>query len=57
MADFLTALCWMWLALAVFGAVISWHAHRRLARDAREADQFLRDFGAPTGLKVKRRPF
>jgi hypothetical protein len=57
MADFLTALCWMWLALAAFGALISWHAYLRLNRNAREADQFLRDMGAPTGIKVKRRPF
>jgi uncharacterized membrane protein YbhN (UPF0104 family) len=47
MADFLTALCWMWLALAAFGALISWHAYLRLNRD----------MGAPTGIKVKRRPF
>jgi hypothetical protein len=35
-------------------AFILYLARRRATRDAREDNQFLRDMGAPTGLRVKR---
>lgn len=39
-------------ALPIFFILVDWHAKRVATRDAREANQFLRDMGAPTGLKV-----
>ncbi len=45
-----------WLALLsiIVGAmlVVMWDAKRRATKDAREANQFLRDMGAPSGLRV-----
>jgi hypothetical protein len=42
------------IMIAALFAFILYLARRRAMRDAREDNQFLRDMGAPTGLKVRR---
>lgn len=43
------------LGITFLCAAIIWHAKRKVMRDSREANAFLRDMGAPTGLKVVRK--
>jgi hypothetical protein len=47
----------LWVAAFFFAAIclLLWDARRRATKDIREANQFLRDMGAPTGLKIKRK--
>ncbi len=42
------------LAVVLFAVLILWLGRRAATRDARAADRFLRDMGAPTGLRVRR---
>jgi hypothetical protein len=42
------------IMIGAWFAFILYLARRRATRDAREDNQFLRDMGAPTGLRVRR---